>query len=152
LMRQLGQSLTPLLGRVGQHTINAAIALLSLFLLLILVVFTLARPEPLIAGFLSAVPEPSRGRVVTALRRILQQLQAWALGSVILGLFGGTMAGIGLRLWGVPHALLFGVIAGIGEVVPNIGPILSAVPPMLMALTVDPLLSLWVALLFTAVQ
>jgi putative permease len=152
LLRQLAQSLAPFLGRVGRHTINAAIALLSLLLLLVLLIFTLARPEPLVAGFLSVVPERYRGRVVVALRRILAQLQAWALGSLVLGLIVGTMAGVGLRLLGVPHALLFGVIAGIGEVVPNVGPILSAIPPMLMALTIDPLLALWVALLFTAVQ
>jgi putative permease len=152
LSQQLVQTLTPVLGRVGRHTINAAAGLLSLLLLLVLVIFTLSRPAPLIAGLLSAVPEHHRGRAVSALRRILHELKTWATSALIMGAIVGAMVGIGLRLLGVPQALLFGVIAGAGEVVPNIGPLLSAVPPILMALTIHPLLALWVLLLFIAVH
>lgn len=129
LVQQLAQTLAPLLSRVGRHTVNLAVGLLSLLLLLVLVIFTLSRPGPLIAGLLSAVPEANRDRAVSALRRILQALKSWAISSLIMGLIVGAMVGIGLRLLGVPQALLFGVIAGVGEVVPNIGPLLSAIPP-----------------------
>jgi predicted PurR-regulated permease PerM len=62
------------------------------------------------------------------------------------------MCGIGLWLIGAPMPILFGVIAGIGEAIPTIGPILSAVPPMIVMLGEDPNKALWVALLFLVVQ
>jgi predicted PurR-regulated permease PerM len=74
------------------------------------------------------------------------------VGSLLLGLIVGVATWIGLMLLGVPFALVFGVIAGIGELLPNLGPLLSSIPPILVALAVDPKLALWVALLFLVVQ
>jgi predicted PurR-regulated permease PerM len=64
----------------------------------------------------------------------------------------GTVSGIGLWLMKVPNAVLFGVLAGIGEGIPTIGPILSAIPPVAVALADDPMKALWVAVLFLGIQ
>jgi predicted PurR-regulated permease PerM len=146
------------LRQAGRYTATAAGALLSIFLLLVLVIYTTASPAPLVTGLLGAVPAASRPRVVSALRRILVQLKNWASGSLLLGLIVGVMTGVGLMLVGklsgqtFPYILLFSVIAGVGELIPNIGPILSAIPPVLIALTIDPMLALWVVVLFLIIQ
>lgn len=152
LMQNLGPNVARLVGQVGKYTVGLAAGVLSLLLLVVLVVYTLAHPAPLVAGLLAAVPDRHRGRAEAALRRILTQLKNWALGSLILGLIVGLMCGVGLKLIGMPYALLFGVIAGVGELIPNIGPILSAVPPALVGLTLDPKLGLYVLVLFVIVQ
>jgi putative permease len=160
--QELAQNLSPnvgrLLGQVGRTTMNIAVGVMSIFLLMVLVIYTVAHPSPLITGLLAMSPERYRPRVESALRRILDQLKNWAFGSLVLGVIVGVMTGIGLwllsRLTGkeVPYILLFSVIAGVGELVPNIGPVLSAIPPTLVALTIDPMLALWVLLLFAIIQ
>lgn len=164
IMRQLSPRLAPLatgvLGTMGRFTVNAAVGVFSILFLLVLVVYTVAHPVPLLAGLLAATPERYRPRMESALRRILEQLKNWALGSVVLGIIVGMMTCAGL--WtlgkvtgtegGFPYILLFSVIAGVGEMIPSIGPVISAIPPILVALTIDPVLALWVLVLFVLIQ
>lgn len=152
LSRTMAPQLSRLAGALGRYTLNAAVGLMSMVLLLVLVIYAVAHPVPLVAGLLSATPDRYRAQMETTLRRILEQLQSWAIGSLTLGVIVGVMCGVGLKLIGVEYALLFGVIAGVGEMIPNIGPILSAVPPALFVLTRDPVQALWVVLLYVAVQ
>lgn len=158
LMADLTPRVTAFLGQVGQYTINLLVGLFSLLVVLVLVIFTLANPTPLVTGFLSAVPTRHRERTQSALRHIMVQLKNWGFGSLVLGVIIGLMTGIGLWTLGkltghhFPYVLLFSVIAGIGELIPNIGPVLSAIPPALVALTIDPILGLWVLVLFIVIQ
>ncbi|MGV3720833.1 MAG: AI-2E family transporter [Actinomycetota bacterium] len=158
LMADLTPRVTSFLGQVGRYTINLLVGIFSLLVVLVLVIFTLANPTPLITGFLSAVPLRHRERTQNALRHIMVQLKNWAFGSLVLGVIIGLMTGIGLWTLGkitghhFPYVLLFSVIAGIGELIPNIGPVLSAIPPALVALTIDPILGLWVLVLFIIIQ
>jgi predicted PurR-regulated permease PerM len=72
----------------------------------------------------------------------------------------GTSAGVALWIFGVTgvfpdggtYAPAFGVFYGLMELVPYVGPVLGALPPVLVALVQDPLTALWVALLFAALQ
>jgi len=158
LIQFLTPRLTSLLGQLGRYTINLLVGLVSLVIMLVLVLFTLAHPTPLVTGLLSAAPERYRDRTATTLRRILEQLKNWATGSLVLGIIIGAMTGVGL--WGlgkltghpIPYILLFSVIAGLGELIPNIGPVLSAIPPAIVALTIDPILAVYVLVLFVLIQ
>ena len=72
----------------------------------------------------------------------------------------GASAGLALYIFGVlgifpdgrKYAVAFGVFYGVMELVPYIGPILGALPPVLVALFTDPITALWVALLFVGLQ
>jgi predicted PurR-regulated permease PerM len=88
--------------------------------------------------------------------RIESALAGYVRGQVLLSTIIGTSAGVGMWLLGVldlvpgaeEYALLFGLWTAAIEVIPYIGPWLSAVPPALYALVVDPVSFLWVAALF----
>jgi len=83
-------------------------------------------------------------------------------GQSLLGLSVGLAAGLGVwilgwdvvDIWpeGAQYALLFGVWAGITEVIPYVGPWLGAFPPVVLALFHSPVTALWVALIFFIVQ
>lgn len=158
LARNVGPHLARGASQVGRYTMNVATGLISLVILVVLVVFTLANPTPLVTGLLAAVPKEAEQRVEKALQRSLEQLKNWAAGSLKLGLIVGVMTAIGLWIVGrvsghpFPYILLFSVIAALGELIPNIGPLISAVPPILIAFTIDPMLGVWVALLFLLIQ
>jgi putative heme transporter len=81
-------------------------------------------------------------------------------GQLLFSATMGASAGFSLYLFGVlgifpdgsKYALAFGVFYGVMELVPYIGPILGALPPVLVALFTNPITALWVALLFVGLQ
>lgn len=152
ILRYLSVNLATLLGQVGRYTVDLAVSVMGLLLLLVLLIYTVGNPGPLVAGLLAATPEQHRARVDAALRRTMEQLKNWAFGSAIVGAIVGVITGVGLHLMGVPYALLFGVIAAVGELIVTLGPILAAIPPLLLSLTISPQLALGVALFFVVVQ
>lgn len=158
LLRQAVPNLAVLVGRLAGYAFNVVSGVGFFVLLWVLVALSLAHPEPLLGGLLSAVPRRHRECAETALRRILEQLQNWALGSLTLGAIIGVATALGLWLLGkitghqIPYILMFSLLAGLGELVPNIGPIVSALPPILVAVIIDPMLAVWVAVLFLVIQ
>jgi predicted PurR-regulated permease PerM len=62
------------------------------------------------------------------------------------------MATLSLVIIGVPFALILGLIAGVFEVLPYVGPILGAIPAVIVALLTDPGKALWVVIAFIAIQ
>ena len=70
------------------------------------------------------------------------RLGSWLRGELVLMLSIGLLTYVGLLFLGVDNALPLAIIAGILEIVPNIGPIISAVPAILIALTIHPLTAL----------
>lgn len=121
-------------------------------LLLITIVFMLANPKPLVSGILGLVPEPWSERAAEIAGLLEDRLRSWLRGLVILGSIIGVMVGIGLYFLEVPYAVLFGVLAGLLEMIPTVGPVLSAIPPILVALALEPIKGLYVAILFIVVQ
>ena len=64
----------------------------------------------------------------------------------------GFLTWLGLALIGVPSALTLALLAGLLEFVPYVGPIVSAVPAVLLAFAASPEMAFWTALLFFGVQ
>ena len=79
-------------------------------------------------------------------------LRLWLRGQLISVLLVGTLTWIGLALAGVPAAFALGTIAALLEVVPYVGPIVSAIPGLLLALALAPETALWALLVYVAVQ
>ncbi|MBI2196325.1 AI-2E family transporter [Candidatus Daviesbacteria bacterium] len=91
-------------------------------------------------------------RVRRSIIKIEEKLGAWLQGQLILSLLVGIMSYIGLTILNVPYALPLALIAGVMEVVPVIGPIISAIPAIFIALTISPLLSVMVAAMYLIIQ
>lgn len=95
--------------------------------------------------------DKSRG-MSDILDRIEQNLGGWLRGELILMFSVGAMTYLGLLLLGVESALSLAILAGVLEIIPNLGPIISAIPSVLVALTVSPALALGTATLYWLVQ
>ncbi len=81
-----------------------------------------------------------------------RSLRFWLLGRLASMVFVGLIAGIGLKLLGVPMAFTLGLIAGLATFIPYIGPILGAIPALLVALLEGPIIVLYVAILYFVVE
>jgi predicted PurR-regulated permease PerM len=104
------------------------------------------------AGVLKALPQQLRADARSLASLIDDVLSAYIRGQLLLSLFVGGMATIALLAIGVPFALVLGLIAGLFEVLPFIGPILGAIPALAVALLSDPVSALWVGISFLAIQ
>ena len=91
-------------------------------------------------------------RVKLLIVKIEEKLGAWLQGQLILSLVIGILSYIGLTLLNIPYALPLAMIAGIMEVIPVIGPIISALPAIFLALTISPFLSIAVAVMYLVIQ
>jgi len=98
------------------------------------------------------VPLPARPRAREVLAELKRTLGWWLLGRLCSMLVIGTATGVGLRLLGVPLALTLGLIAALLSFVPYIGPILAALPAVLIGLTQGPLQAFHVLLFYVGLQ
>ena len=140
------------LPRVGKLSLDLLSGVLAVLLLIAVTFYAVGDPGPLVRGTLRALPKPYRGTGIRIFRRVKDQLQAWALATFWLMLIVGVLSGLGLWAIGVPSPLVFGIIAGLGEAVPVVGPIISCVPPLFVMLSNDPVKALWVVALFVIIQ
>lgn len=84
--------------------------------------------------------------------RAQTRMSSWFWGEIILMVVVGVMTYIGLNLIGMKYALALAVLAGLLEVVPNLGPIISSIPAILIGLSVSPILGLYCLFLYLIVQ
>ena len=105
---------------------------------LVMVVFVLGNPVPLVNGLLGAVPPAHRVKAAHALAQVLKHLGAWGRATMLIMAVTGTITALGFLALGVKNWLVFGILAALGELIPTIGPIVATLPPVLFALAEDP--------------
>jgi predicted PurR-regulated permease PerM len=86
------------------------------------------------------------------LKKMQQKIGAWLRGQIILGFFIGLTVYVGLKLLGVPYALLLALIAGLFEIVPYVGPIISLIPAAIIGFAQSPVLGVAVVILYLIIQ
>lgn len=102
-----------------------------------------------IAGFLK---EKDGLKAIGVIEKTEKKLGDWLLGEFFLMVTIGIMTYIGLILIGVRYVLPLAIIAGLLEIVPSIGPIISAVPALIVGLTQSPLLGAAIIALYFIVH
>lgn len=140
------------LSQVGNFFSSTLGALTNIALMLLLAIYLASEPKVYIKGFTKLFPKDRRKRVRHILYEIGETLSWWLIGKGVSMLFIGLLTWIGLSILGVPLALTLGLIAGLLSFIPNFGPILSAVPALLLAFIDSPISALYVLILFVIVQ
>ncbi|MEP6708687.1 MAG: AI-2E family transporter [Verrucomicrobiota bacterium] len=116
-----------------RSTFGIAGGILAAAVAVLLLVFVLSNPRPLVAGYLELVPERHRESARRLLVRLLSQMKAWVKGVVINGTITGVSTGLLMWWIGVQPALVFGALCFLGEFLPNIGPVIMAIPALFVA-------------------
>jgi len=136
----------------GTIAINVGNGVADLLLVIVGGIYLAAQPALYRAGLLKLIPERGRALAADALDASGRALHLWLLGRLVSMAVVGAMTWLGLTLIGVPSALTLALLAALLEFVPFIGPIVAAVPAVLLALAVGPDKALWTVLLFLIVQ
>jgi predicted PurR-regulated permease PerM len=148
LAAQLGTAASALLD-VARQSLNY---LLGLLFVLIIAVFLAIEPALYAGGVLKLVPPARRQRFRQVLARLGRALWRWALGELAAAAIIGTTTAVGLWLLGVPFALLLGLLAGVLNIIPFLGPVLAAIPAVAIALAQSPSDAVYVVGLIIVLQ
>ncbi len=124
----------------------------GLVLVIFLAVYIASDPEVYRRGVLALVPPPRRERIAGLLHALGVTLRTWFATQLIAMVVIGTVTTLILAIIGVRAALPLGVLAGLFEFIPNVGPLLSAIPAILMGFVDSPRMALVVLLVYWGIQ
>ena len=128
---------------------NGAAALAVMF---ILTLYLVLDEDGIKKFFVSLFPIKQKTRLIVIANKVGMKLGGWLRGQVILGIVIGVLVYIGLSLMKIPYALTLAMLAGLLEIIPIIGPIISAIPAILIAFTISPTTALMVTIFYILVQ
>jgi predicted PurR-regulated permease PerM len=152
IIEQIQPLATQLLGRSIDFFSASFGAILQLLLVIVLTIMLFVNPQPYRQIFVRLFPAFYRQRINEILADCEVALGSWTVGVVIEMVFIAALSGIGLCILQVPLALAHAIIAGFLNLIPNIGPTLSVVLPMTIALLDDPWKAVAVLVLYIVIQ
>ncbi len=124
----------------------------DLFAILFLGIFFTISPSTYTNGFLKLMPVKAKPEAHHVLTETGNTLASWLKGQLFAMLVVSVLTGIGLAIIGVPLVLALALIAGLFNFVPNIGPLISAIPAILVSLPMGGNAPLFVIGLYLLVQ
>jgi predicted PurR-regulated permease PerM len=121
-------------------------------MVLVLSIYMLVEGWQIRRSFVRLWPPPQRPLVAGVLEEIGRKFSGWLRGTFLLALFIFATTTAGMLALGIPYAFLLGLVAGLMELVPNMGSILGAIPAVLVALFQPMWKLIGVIALFVVVQ
>jgi predicted PurR-regulated permease PerM len=126
--------------------------LLDVVLALVISLYLIVDGPATSKRLLAAMPTRYRPKALFLQENVARVLGGYLRGQFTLAALIGLATGIGMALFGLPYAIVLGVLAGLFELVPMFGPILSAVPAVIVALFLPFPTVIWVLLFFLVIQ
>lgn len=148
----LGQALSKITGNFFQTTIGVFSGLIETIAILAITFYLISSESGLKNFIKSLVPFKHQAYAVALTEKVQNKIGHWLLGQLILSGFIFLLTFIGLTVLGVKFALALALLAGLLEIVPYLGPILSAIPAVFVAFVQSPPLALFVIALYIVVQ
>lgn len=152
LISQSSSSFSEISGNIFSKTVGFFSGFISAIVIFALV-FYMAVKQDGISNFVAlVVPEKHKEYALSLTSRIKTKIGKWMTGQLFLMLIIFVLDFTGLYFIGVPYALSLAIFAGLMEIIPYVGPIVSAIPAIILGLTVSPMTGLLVLILVFAVQ
>jgi len=151
LASTLSQDLTSLVNTlIGALTGVGGFAL-NIVIVLILAYFLTSEKEPFEKLFVSWLPPKYQPDVRIAIEGLEWRLSRWVWAQVAIALYFSLVFSVGLRLLGIPFAFTIGLVGGVLEIIPYVGGIIALFLALLSALTINPIMMLWVFIYYAVV-
>lgn len=158
--KQLGEVVTSTDGSVEEQLKRAAKVGVQVFHVVLVLILA-----PIFAFYLlvdlphlrrmakGLIPEGAREEVMVVARRMNQAVGGFFRGQLLVAFIVGVLSSIGLRIIDLPFWLLIGMVAGLFNVIPLIGPYIGGIPALVIALTTrEPITAVWVVAIMVGVQ
>jgi predicted PurR-regulated permease PerM len=140
------------MGKLAKGTLTVFGVVVDAALVLFLAVYLALDPATYRDGLVRLFPRATHARLTEALDAAGSSLRRWVVGQLFAMLCVGILAAIGLSLVGVPLAIPLGILLGVLDFVPVVGPLVAAIPGVLIALAQSPQLALYAVIVYLVVQ
>jgi predicted PurR-regulated permease PerM len=139
--------------QIAKITISFLSNILGIFTVLIFAFYLLLARDKLDDQLASFFGNKRSKRVAKVIDALEEKLGAWARGQLTLMFLVGVSTYVGLRILAIPFALSLAILAGLLEIVPYIGPVIAAIPAVIIGFGISPVIGLaTVALAFLIQQ
>lgn len=152
LFREGSGGVSSWISKAGGYALAATSGLANFVLVFVGAIFMASNPAVYRRGLVLLMPGRAEDTANAALDDASRGLRGWMVGQAMSSLVVAALTGTGLALLGVPAPGGLGLIAGLLDVIPMVGPIIAGIPAVLLAFTVSPMTALWTIGLFLAVQ
>ena len=152
LARDAAPSGSGVLAGAGSFISSLGASIADAVLVLVGGVYLASQPKLYRGGLLKLLPAARRHVAAEALDDSGRALKSWLGGQLVSMVVVGLLTGFGLWMLGVPLPFALGLLAGLFDFVPLIGPLVAAAPALLLALTVGPTAAMWTGALYLGVQ
>ncbi|MBU4380608.1 AI-2E family transporter [Candidatus Parcubacteria bacterium] len=133
-------------------TLGAFSGLISLFSILVFTIYLLLDFKNVREFILNVLPQKSQSKASKVIKKVETRLGAWIRGELILMTIVGLFTFIGLTIIGMEYTLSLSLIAGFLELIPTLGPLISAVPATIVGFAISPTMGLLVIAVYIIVQ
>lgn len=141
---QTGQQTLASAGQAWGYVVSAANAIFVAIAFLLLTFHWILEGPRIIQSLLRLIPAGQRESISELIFTMETKVGAYIAGQGVLCLVMGIVSLVAYLLIGLPNVLVLGLLAGVGEAIPLVGPLVGAVPAALMALSISPAKLVWV--------
>ncbi|HVG11412.1 MAG TPA: AI-2E family transporter [Flavisolibacter sp.] len=137
---------------IGNYSLSILGTVLIIIFFISMVVYTVTNPRPLLQLFFSFFPADKHEKTTIALQNASTMIIGWMKSNIIGGTIKAVCITIFLSIMGIPGALVWGAFAFFSDLIPRIGFYLMSIPPILVALSINPTTALWVTIFMLALD
>lgn len=148
----IGSNLQQAAGGVFSTVSGIFGGIVSFFLILVMTFYMVVEENALKKIVWSIAPEKHQIYIMKLVNRMQKKVGLWLRGQLILSFIIFLLTYISLLVMGVKYALVLALVAGLTEFVPYLGPILASIPAIFLAFTQEPILAVFVAILYYIIQ
>lgn len=149
-MSSLMPSIPKTIMEIGSFSLSLLSQIIVIIVFISMVGYTIGNPRPLFQLYLLSFPPSKRDKATVAFTRISFMIRGWMRSMLIGGIINAVLATVFLQMMGVPGAFVWGALAFFTEFIPRIGFFIKAIPPVLIALSMNSSTAIWVAVFYLA--
>ena len=147
IVNSMTSGLTNFSGNIFSTTIGFFSGFISVMVVLVLAFYMTSTKDGIKNFIILLTPEAYKEYAADSVMRIQSKIGRWMQGQLILMIIVAVLDFIGLSIIGVPFALILAIFAGVMEIIPYFGPLISAIPGIILGFTISP----WVGFLAAVV-
>lgn len=138
--------------QVGNFSLSIVTQLLIIIVFFSMVAYMVTNPKPLFELYLLVFPPAQRDKATIAFSRISVMIRGWMRSNLIGGVINAVLVTAFLNIMGIPGAFVWGALAFLAEFIPRLGFFIKALPPILVALSINGYTATWVTIFYLAVD
>lgn len=153
---QVNSLISPIANSIGQNALSVTTkifgSIFSVITLFILSFYMLLDRHRLGTAIPDFLPDSYKEKGILTVHLVEEKLGAWLRGQVVLSLVIGLITWVALTILGVPFALPLAIMAGFLEIIPTLGPIISAIPAVIVGLAISPVMAITITAVYIGIQ